>query len=94
MEVIMRTNRVIIAASALLLVSGLIMPASASAEHRNRHLPRVVGHTYGYAPPTGYAPSRTPRPRGGVYDSLSDGPQSFPNPDRDFSGPNPNTYGG
>ena len=92
----MQTKRAILAASAaVLLGSGLIMPATAGARHHTGHLPLVFGHTYGYAPNRApqyqYAPAR---PRGGIYDSLSNGHQSYPNPDRDFSGPNPNTYGG
>jgi hypothetical protein len=96
MEVIMQTKRIILAASAVVLLgSGLIMPATASTRHHTGHLPRVFGHTYGYAPGRApqyqYAPAA---PRGGMYDSLSNGHQPYPNPDRDFSGPNPNTFGG
>jgi hypothetical protein len=96
MEVIMQTKRAIVTASAVVLLgSGLIMPATASARHHTGHLPLVFRHTYGYAPGRApqyqYAPAG---PRGGLYDSLSNGHQPYPNPDRDFSGPNPNTYGG
>jgi hypothetical protein len=96
MEVIMLTKRAILAASAVALSgSGLIMPDTANARHHTAHVPLVFGHTHGYAP------GRAPRyryvpaePRRGIYDSLSNGHQPYPNPDRDFSGPNPNTYGG
>jgi hypothetical protein len=37
-----------------------------------------------------YVPAGPPR---GIYDSLSGGHQPYPNPDRDFSGPNANHYG-
>jgi hypothetical protein len=95
MEVIMQTKRTIIAASAVVLSgSGLIMPDTASARHHTGHLPLVFGRTYGYAPGRApryqYAPAG---PRPGIYDSLSNGHQPYPNPDRDFSGPNANYYG-
>jgi hypothetical protein len=96
MEVIMRTKRAILVASAVVLLgSGLVMPAMASARHHTGHLPLVSGYPYGYAP------DRAPRaqyvpggPRQGIYDSLSNGHQPYSNPDRDFLGPNALFEGG
>jgi hypothetical protein len=95
MEVIMQTKRAILAASAVVLSgSGLIVPDTACARHHPGDAPLVFGHAYGYAPGRAqrhrYAPAE---PRRGIYDSLSNGQQPYPNPDRDFSGPNANYHG-
>jgi hypothetical protein len=96
MEVIMQTKCAILAASAVVLSgSGLIMPDTASARHHTGHRSLVSGHTNGYAPGRApryqYVPAR---PRRAIYDSLSNGDQPYPNPDRDFFGPNAAFSGG
>jgi hypothetical protein len=70
----------------------VLMANGANAQHRTsgqthvRHLSRMFGQAYGYAP------SEAPRFRssGGAYESYSQGSQSYPNPDR---GPYPTPRG-
>ena len=62
------------------------LPANAHASTVNGHtkvqrLPRTLESSYGYAP--GRAPQYDST--GDTYSSYSQGHQSFPNPDRDFS---------
>jgi hypothetical protein len=68
-----------------------LMANGANAEHRTsghseaRHVSRAFGQAYGYVPAaSGY---QSP---GGIYESNSQGTQSYPNPDR---GPYPTPCG-
>ena len=73
------------AAAAIVIGAVFLMANAASAEHRAsgrasaRHLPRAFERSY--------VPRQVPRYdfRADVYSSDSQGHQSFPNPDRDFS---------
>ena|SRR5216683_3311476 len=80
-----KTNiAVAVAIAALFLTAN---EASAQPQHRGdrhtnvRHLPRAFQGTYGYVPRQ--APQNGPT--SDVYSSYSQGRQSYPNPDRDFS---------
>jgi hypothetical protein len=59
-------------------------PAFAQGHKHATHLRHAV-HEFGQS--YGYVPYETPASRG-LYESYSTGRQSFPNPDRDFDGPN------
>ena len=77
----MKAKLAIIAFGALVLIAN-----GANAQHRTggltnvRHLSRTFGQAYGYAS------RETPQYRspGGLYESYSQGHQSYPNPDREL----------
>jgi hypothetical protein len=81
----MRAKLAVIALGALVLMAN-----GANAQHRSqthvRHLSRIFGQAYGYAPRE--APQY--QSSGEVYESNSQGIQSYPNPDR---GPYPTPCG-
>ena len=62
--------------------------ASPNGNTHNRTAPRIMRQTYGFAA------HQTPQYLGfrDIYQSDSLGRQSFPNPDRDFDGPNINSF--
>jgi hypothetical protein len=75
------------AVAAIVMAAMFLSANAASAQHRAgghasvRHLPRALERAYGYVPP------QVPRheSRTDAFSSDSQGHQSFPNPDRDFS---------
>jgi hypothetical protein len=77
----MKAKLAIIALGALVLMAN-----GANAQHRTgsqthvRHLSRTFGQAYGYAR------RETPQYKssGGLYESYSQGHQSYPNPDREL----------
>jgi hypothetical protein len=83
----MKAKLAIIAFGALALMAN-----GANAQHRTnghsqvRHVSRTFGQAYGYVPSVS-APYLSP---GGMYESYSQGSQSYPNPDR---GPYPTPCG-
>ena len=81
----MQPKLAVIALAALVLSVG-----GANAQHRTstpvRHGSHIFERTYGYA---SREPSQAHSLRD-VYESTSQGHQSFPNPDRDYYGPNVN----
>jgi hypothetical protein len=83
----MKANLAVIALSALVLMAN-----GANAQHRTssqtnvRHVSRMFGQAYGYAPQE----VRRYQSSVGVYESYSQGRQSYPNPDR---GPYPQRGG-
>jgi hypothetical protein len=80
-NVIMKARLAIIILGALMLMAN-----GANAQHRTggqthvRHLSRTFGQAYGYAR------RETPQYKssGGLYESLAQGDQSYPNPDREL----------
>jgi hypothetical protein len=97
MEIVMRAT--LAAKLAIVAIGVVVMAGGADAQPRIgaqghlRHPPRLYQRTYQYAP-RGAPQYRSPRSSGDIYQSDAQGRQPYPNPDRDFSGPNPGTYGG
>lgn len=76
-----KTAQAIATSAILLIASGASAQHGAAGHASVTHPPRALERTYGYFP------RQTPRynAHDNVYSSESQGPQSFPNPDRDFS---------
>jgi hypothetical protein len=80
----MKMKLAVIALGALALMAN-----GANAQHRtsNAHvrlLPHIFAKTYAYAPRQEWRRQSL----NNVYESFSQGRQSYPNPDRQFGGPN------
>jgi hypothetical protein len=75
----MKAKLAIIALGALVLMAN-----GANAQHRQSNSRSASGRTFGQA--YGYARRETPQHQssGGLYESYSQGHQSYPNPDREL----------
>lgn len=83
----MRTKLAIIVFGAFaLLANGAVAQQRTNSQPHAWHLSRMSGHAYGYAPQE----LRRYRSSVGVYESYSQGRQSYSNPDR---GPYPTPVG-
>lgn len=83
----MKAKLVIMVLGALaLMANGANAQQPTSSRTHVRHLPRIFGQAYGYGPQE----VRRYRSSIGVYESHSQGRQSYPNPDR---GPYPAPVG-
>ena len=81
----MKAKLVVLGALAL-MANGANAQQPTSSQTHVRHLSRIFGHAYGCGPQE----VRRYRSSAGVYESYSQGRQSYPNPDR---GPYPAPVG-